>query len=438
MSRKQSLIQILEEIKLRRFHYELLAVGSLVYMFAAMNVMLIAAVMLAIGKEWSLDPVTIGVLFSAGYVGMFVGAISFGFLADLIGRKSMLLLSVLLMSILTALCGVSWDVPSMMIMRFLAGIGLGGALPQPGVYISEYVPARFRGRFIGLIETSWVYGALLSLLFPMFLIPTFGWRLTFATALLPLVLVPVIISRVPESIRFLERKRRLEDAAGILRRYLGIKIDPSSITTEIETEKVGVKELWSRKYVRRTILLWILWAVLVYTYHGIFLWLPSIYHRTFGLEVVKSIWWTLVVTLFQIPGYYLATFLLDPIGRKKVLIVFLTAAGIGCLLLWMKREISWILLWSCVISFFNLGSWAALYTYTPELYPTDIRGTGSGVAASMGRLSGIIAPTLTGYLYATAGLSGPFLAFFIAHILAAISTLMLGIETRKKILEEIS
>ena len=438
MSRKQSLIQILEEIKLRRFHYELLAVGSLVYMFAAMNVMLIAAVMLAIGKEWSLDPVTIGVLFSAGYVGMFVGAISFGFLADLIGRKSMLLLSVLLMSIFTALCGVSWDVSSMMVMRFLAGIGLGGTLPQPGVYISEYVPARFRGRFIGLIETSWVYGALLSLLFPMFLIPTFGWRLTFATALLPLVLVPVIISRVPESIRFLERKRRLEDAVGILRRYLGIEIDPSSITTEIETEKVGVKELWSRKYVRRTILLWILWAVLVYTYHGIFLWLPSIYHRTFGLEVVKSIWWTLVVTLFQIPGYYLATFLLDPIGRKKVLIVFLTAAGIGCLLLWMKIEINWILLWSCVISFFNLGSWAALYTYTPELYPTDIRGTGSGVAASIGRLSGIIAPTLTGYLYATAGLSGPFLVFFIAHILAAISTLILGIETRKKILEEIS
>lgn len=433
---ERGLIGFLETIPLTRFHYLLLLVNCLIYMFTAMNVMLIAHVMPAIREDWGLDPVTMGLLFSSGYVGMFFGAFGCGRLADLIGRRKTLLIVTGVMSVFTALCSISWDVPSMMILRFVAGIGLGGALPQPGIYVSEYVPARHRGKFLGLIETSWVYGALLSIIFPIFLIPTLGWRLTFLVSLIPLILIPLILLFTPESIRYLGKKGRVEEASELLKKHVGVELEVKLGGEALERGEVW--EIWSKNYLRRTVLLWILWAVLVYTYHGIFLWLPTIYVQTFGLKVVKSLWWTLLITLFQIPGYYLATFLLDQLGRKPVLITFLALAGVGCLLLSLSLELGWILIWSCVISFFNLGSWAALYTYTPELYPTRIRGTGSGIAASIGRLAGIFAPTITGYLYSATGVFGPFIVFFLAHLVAALSVYVLGVETKRRVLEEIS
>jgi putative MFS transporter len=178
--------------------------------------------------------------------------------------------------------------------------------------------------------------------------------------------------------------------------------------------------------------------VLVYTYHGIFIWLPSIYAAELGFPEVKAIWFVLVVTLFQIPGYYSATFLLDRLGRKPVLIGYLALAGVCSYLLGFATNMTSILVWSCAISFFNLGAWAGLYTYTPELYPTRIRGSGSGTAASLGRFAGIFAPTVTPLLWVSAGLWLPFVVFALAHGLAALSVAILGIETKGRVLEEIA
>lgn len=440
----RSLIEYLERAELSGFHYRLLLVSCLVYCFTAMNVMLIGATLPDIIRDWNLDLVIAGMLASAGYVGMFFGALSCGILADYVGRKRAILLTIVMMSVFTGLCSLSWDVLSMSALRFLAGIGLGGSLPQPGVYISEYVPAKYRGRFLGVTETSWVYGALLAILFPFFLLPVYGWRLTFLSAFVPLFLVPIVVYLLPESLRYLELKGRREEALVLLKRHRLIPTsdtDPSSSRTDLSTE-LSLKELWAPSYRSRTALLWISWAVLVYTYHGIFIWLPTIYSRPppvgMGLTLVKSLYWVLVVTLVQVPGYYSATFLLDRVGRKPILIAYLALAGIGSLLLGQSRDINSILFWSCVISFFNLGAWAGLYTYTPELYPTRMRGTGSGTAASIGRLAGVVAPTLTGFLWVTGGLPTAFAVFASVHILAALSIMLLGIETRGKALEVIS
>ncbi|RLG96858.1 MFS transporter [Candidatus Bathyarchaeota archaeon] len=441
MSERYTISELIEKQGVSSFHYLLLAFCSLIYALTAMNVMLISATLPAIVAEWEVDPVTVGAFLSAGYLGMFIGAIACGVLADLIGRKKTLILTISLMSVFTALCSVAWDVFSMSLLRFLAGIGLGGSLPQPGVYLTEFVPSRHRGRFIGLVETSWVYGVLLSIAFPYLLIPLLGWRLTFLVALIPLILIPVVGFFMPESLRYLELKGRLSEGLKILRR-LGITgIDVTKISRERAKRyslTEALRSLWSQTYRRRTALLWIGWAVLVYTYHGIFIWLPTIYAKGFGLGIMKSLFWILIVTAIQIPGYYSATFLLDPVGRKPILSTYLAVAGLGSFLLGLSMNINWVLLWSGVISFFNLGAWAALYTYTPELYPTSVRGTGSGFAASIGRAAGILAPILTGYVYATWGLAQTFNVFALAHILAAIATVILGIETKGMVLEEIS
>jgi len=434
---RANIYAVLDNTPLKKFHYLLLLLASFAYGLTAMNVMLIAPLVTSISKEWSLSIKEIGYMLSVGYLGMFIGALGFGRLTDIIGRKKVLIIVLILGALFTALCGLSPNVYSLYIFRFIAGLGLGGALPIPAVYVSEYIPVKKRGLFLGLVETSWVYGALLSLLIPYFTLPVFGWRITFFVALLPLFLLPLITIFLPESIRYLVEKGKLKEAKETLAKV--IRSRKINFKTKLaKGKKYSVKDLLSSRYVKRTILLFILWGSLVYTYHGIFLWLPTIYARQFNLKDVTSVWWTLIVTLFQIPGYYSASFFLDKIGRKKVLVIYLFVAGISSALLSITVSLKWVLLWSAMISFFNLGAWAGLYAYTPELYPTEIRGTGSGAAASFGRVVGILAPSLTGYLFSMSGLFGPFLAFSLVHLIASFSVLILGIETMKKTLEEIS
>jgi len=443
----ETIAEHLEKAPLTRFHYGLLLLGSLIYGFTAMNVLLIAAVLSPIITELGLQqqPLVSGLLLSMGYLGMFVGALFCGILADHIGRKKTLLFTISTMTVFTALNSVAPDPALMAVLRFLAGIGLGGSLPQPGVYVSEYVPAKYRGRFIGLVETSWVYGALLSLLFPFFLFPAFGWRPTFLVALIPLFLVPVVAFFAPESRRYLQLKGRTSEAMELLKKHRLVSPDfeEAKLGSTAKYKRYGVsealRELFSLAFRRRTAMLWISWAVLVYTYHGIFIWLPTFYAGPpLNFSIVRSIQWVLIVTLAQVPGYYTGALLLDRAGRKPVAAVYLAMAGVGSVLLSLALEPNAILLWSVVISFFNLGAWSALYAYTPELYPTRVRGTGSGAAASIGRLAGVIAPTATPLLYAYGSLGAAFTVFALVHFLGAVTIAALGVETKGKALEEIS
>ncbi|MCS7369144.1 MAG: MFS transporter, partial [archaeon GBS-70-058] len=290
----------------------------------------------------------------------------------------------------------------------------------------------------------WVYGAILSLLFPYLLLPKFGWRNTFLVSLIPLSLIPPIILFIPESLRYLQFKGEINTALNLLKKHNLIPRDVEfkSVFEKYTAKSYRVSEalmkLWSKNYWKRTLMLWILWASLVYTYHGIFIWLPAIYVKEFGFTVVKSIEWTLIVTLAQIPGYYSAALMLDHVGRKPIEVLYLFAAGFGSFMLSLSRDPTSILICSIIISFFNLGAWSALYAYTPELYPTEIRGTGSGAAASIGRIAGIIAPTATPLIYAYWGLNAAFIVFASIHFLGALATLILGFETKGRILEELA
>jgi putative MFS transporter len=429
---------ILNNAKLGRFHYTILVLTSLIYMLTALNVMLIGAVIRPISLEWGLDIIVAGYIISIGFLGMFFGAIIFGRLSDIIGRRKTIIFVLVIEAVFTALHGLAYDTYSLAILRFLAGIGLGAALPQPGIYISEYVPVEYRGRFLGIVETSWVYGALLSLLFPYVIIPNYGWRMAFIVGLLPIILIPFVLTYLPESIRYMLKRGLINRIKEVLvTNGLADRDTPIEYKDEEIKVRYGIKDIFSRKYISRTVLLALLWVVLVYTYYAVFIWLPTLYAKEFGLTIVKSLFWTIVITLFQIPGYYSATFLLDKIGRKRVLGIYLIIAGVASMLLGLIIDQTWVFIWSAAISFFNLGAWAGLYTYTPELYPTEVRGAGSGFAASMGRIAGIIAPTVTAYLYAISGLFGPYVIIALVHVIGGIAVILIGIETMGRTLEEL-
>ena len=155
-----SLARYLEKVPLSALHFKLLLVGMLAYMFAGMNTVLIAPALDLISRELRLDPFYTGLLITSFYIGMFLGAFTCGYLSDRVGRRKMMILTTLIHTIFTALFSQARDFSTAFIIRLIAGYGAGGLLPLPGVYVAEFTPARYRGRFLGLVETSWVFGAL--------------------------------------------------------------------------------------------------------------------------------------------------------------------------------------------------------------------------------------------------------------------------------------
>ena len=432
-----TVVEALENVPIRRFHYTLLAVCSLLYAFAGMNLLTIALALTDVGRDLGLTTYQLGWVVGVLYLGMFLGALTCGRLSDIVGRKKAIVITTTIHSVFIALCSLARDFLSITVLRVLAGYGLGGLLPLPGVYISEYIPATHRGRFLGIVETSWVFGALLASGLAVVIMPAYGWRTYFLTALTPLALVPVTWLTVPESIRFLEERGRVEEAVSILRTK-GLLTGSLDLTGRGRRKSVvWYRELFTDRYAVRTVVLWVLWASLVYTYHGIFVWLKKFFVVVGSIQN-PLLFYFLTTLIGQVPGYFTATALLDMVGRKKVLTAYLTVAGLGCLMFIASRTPMRVFLATCVIGFGNLGAWVGLYTYTPELYPTRIRGVGSGAAASIGRIAGFIQGPVTGFILTSLGLAATFMEFTLIHVVAAVVVAALGIETRWRVLEEIS
>ncbi len=429
--------EYLEKVSISTFHYTLLISLALGWAFDAMCAGLISTVTAPLEKEWNLSPTMMGLLLSCWLVGMLLGGISIGRLADLIGRKKASITALLLFSVPTGLVATSRGPFDVAILRLLAGIGSSGYMVVASTLLSEYIPARRRGSFVAFLESSWAFGWLLAMYFGRILAPEKGWRAVFFAGFLPLIVLPLIMLKVPESLRYLEEKGRFTEMKRVLS-LLNLKLETRT-QRAIRKEKSKISELFSSKYRKRTFMLWIHWFCIVLAYWGIFLWLPRILYG-YGISFVRSLDYAIIITLAQIPGYWSGALLIDKIGRKSILASYMTLAGIGSYLFAISRSEIEVLIWAIIVSFFNLGAWGATYAYTPELYPTRIRGTGAGSANSVGRVGGIVGPYLVGALLElTRGNTYLiFLVFSIVHIISAVTVALLGEETKGRILEEIS
>ena len=436
----------LEYLPLGSFQYKLLAVTGLGWLFDAMDTGLIAFVLPVLAREWSLSPAQTGWIGSIGLIGMALGAVLAGTIADRIGRKQVFTLTVLLYSISTGLCAVAWNYESLLVFRFLVGFGLGGELPVAATLMSEYAPAHLRGRFIVLLESFWALGWLAAACIAYLLIPVYGWQAAFVIGTLPALYVFVLRLHMPESVRYLLSKGRVDEAKEIIRaieRQLKLPEKPfldqlAPQTVQAETvETPGFLSLWAKGMRRRTIMLWCAWFGIVFSYYGIFMWLPSIVYAQ-GFEIVKTFEYVLVMTLAQLPGYYAAAWLVDVIGRRYTLGLFLLMSGVCSFFFGNAGSVAMLLMWGAAMSFFNLGAWGVIYTYTPEQYPTSMRALGSGWAAGFGRIGGMIAPMLVGVMIAQAfPLQNIFLMFASVFVLISVTVVLLGKESKRQTLEEL-
>lgn len=436
-------LERLEALPVGRFHYKLLLVTGLGWLFDSMDTGLIAFILPVLAKEWGLAPGQMGLIGSIGLIGMALGAVISGTVADRIGRKKVFTITVLLYSIASAFCALSWNYQSLLVFRFLVGFGLGGELPVAATLVSEYAPSRVRGRFIVLLESFWGLGWIAAACIAYFFIPVYGWRMAFLIGALPALYVCLIRLHMPESVRYLLTRGRVDEARQIvlsLEKQLHV---PSALFTgETETvpvvAKTSFRELWKKPFMSRTIMLWLVWFGINFSYYGIFMWLPSLVFQQ-GFTVVKTFEYVLIMTLAQLPGYYCAAWLVDKIGRKYTLSAFLLFSGVASYFFGHASTAATLMMWGSVMSFFNLGAWGVLYTYTPEQYPTAIRALGSGWAAGFGRFGGMAAPMMVGALLARSfGFASVFYMFALVFAAVAVIVLSLGVESKQKDLESLS
>ncbi|KJV39823.1 niacin transporter NiaP [Acinetobacter brisouii] len=435
------LVSRVQRLPIGRFHYNLLWMVGLGWMFDAMDTGIIAFIMTKLVHDWSLTPVESGWIVSIGFVGMAIGAVFSGALADRFGRKNTFASTLVIYSIATGLCAFAPNLTVLLVCRFIVGLGLGGQLPVAVTLVSEYVPAQVRGRFIVLLESFWGLGWLVAALISYFLIPHFGWHIAFLIGGLPLFYVWVIFSKVPESVPYLINRNHIEEAHMLiqkLERQAGVEvIQEIEVQPVAHQQKVSFQQLWQKPFVRRTLMLWLIWFGIVFSYYGIFTWLPSLLVKQ-GYDIVKSFEYVLFMILAQLPGYVVASWLVEKLGRKATLAGFIGFCAVSAYFFGQASSDSEIMLWGCLMSFFNLGAWGVLYTYTPEQYPANIRAFGSGWAAAIGRIGGIVAPIVVTHLIVDPeAFHHVFMMFTLVLLAVAAVILMLGEETQGKTLESI-
>ena len=420
------------------------------WMFDAMDQGMVSGVMAAIGKDWSLTTGQLGFIGSIGMLGMALGAALSGMVADKLGRRTVITLTLIIYGVASLLSGFAGSYPVLLILRFCTGFGLGGELPAASTLISELSPKKIRGRNVIFLESFWAWGWIVASLVAYLLIPAYGWRIAFIVGGIPALFAAVLRMKIPESPRYLANKGKVEEAdklvskmeleAGIAK-DTNVAVNRDNGNTVTKTQRITFVELWSKKYIRSTLVLWIIWFGINFGYYGFVLWTPSLLVAK-GYLMIKSFEFTFIMCLAQLPGYFSAAYLVEKVGRKKVLFAYFIGTAISAWLFGHAGSTATVLVFGCMLYFFSLGAWGCVYAYTPEVYPTSARATGSGWASAFGRLGAFLAPLVvpvvynlfgeaTGYGYVFAMLAGVFTV--VAFVVG-----IFGKETMGKSLEEIT
>jgi len=425
-------------------HTRLLTGSGVGWALDAMDVGLISFVIAQLVVVWNVEAADLSWVASAGFLGMAIGASVGGLLADKVGRRQVFALTLLVYGIFTGLSALSWSIGALVALRFLVGLGLGAELPVASTLVSEFAPARIRGRIVVILESFWAVGWTAAALIGYFVVPTSddGWRWALAFGAVPAVYAIVVRLKMPESVRFLESKGRHAEAEKIVQSFEDAAAVPATTgaaeraaqaAPAVTTDQPKLS-LFGSVLRRRTISLWLVWFCVNFSYYGAFIWLPTLLVAQ-GFSLVRSFEYTLIITLAQLPGYAVSAWLVEKWGRRVTLATFLCGSAIAAGLFGTAGDVTAILIFGSMMSFFNLGAWGALYAVTPEIYPTRVRGTGAGWAAGFGRLASIIAPLCVPGLLALGGVVLPFGVFAAVFAVAAIAALTLP-DLRGKALED--
>jgi putative MFS transporter len=442
----------LERLPMSWVQGRLLLMGGLGYTFDAANNAVLAFILPSAAALFGLGNTQTGLLGSSILIGYLFGAFFAGTLGDLIGRKKVMMYALALYCAGSLLGAFSPSFEFLFCTRVISGLGTGAESAIVAPFLAEFIQSRYRGRYLGSLSGFFSFGFVLAALLGYAVVPASkaGWRIVQILTALPIVLLLWWRRALPESPRWLLQQGRSVEADQVVsamedevRRRAGRLPDISSVPMPAAGMRRGgsfvdnLRALWSPNLKRSTAMLWALWISITFSYYGFFTWIPTLLVKH-GLTITKGFAYSIVIYLAQIPGYYSAAFLSEKLDRKWTIILYMLAGALSALMMANARDEKAITLFGFFLSFFMNGTYAGIYAYTPEIYPTAFRATGMGVASAFGRIGGILAPIIIGFAYTGIGFAGVFTITTAVLIAGALTVGVLGIGTTGRTLEEIA
>ncbi|EPF5944610.1 MFS transporter, partial [Acinetobacter baumannii] len=428
--------EIIDHARLKPIHWRVILLSALIIIFDGYDLVIYGVALPKLMQEWQIDTITAGFLGSVALFGMMFGAIIFGSLSDKLesygfSRKKLIVLCIIFFSGFTLSCSYATNPQSFGIFRFLAGLGLGGVMPNVIALMTEYAPKKLRATLVSLMFSGYAVGGMCSALLGIWLVPQFGWKIMFMMGGLPLLLLPLIWYLLPESIDYLVRRKNTEEAFKILKQIDNSLTYNNQMQISLHNEnqavsKSPVKDLFAENRGSVTLLFWtsvFMALILVYALGN---WLPKLMVEA-GYDLSTSLVFLFALNIGGMLGAIFGGYLADRFNLAKVLCTLFASGAIALFLL--SYSLPTFILYMCiaVAGAASIGGQILLLAYMSQYYSSNIRATGLGMALGVGRLGAILGPILCGWLLSLSlPLTYNFIALAIPCMIAVISVSMIN------------
>lgn len=418
----------IDSSKFGKFHWLILIVCSLLMIFDGYDLFLFGVVIPVVMNEWGLTPVQAGTLGSYSLFGMMFGALLLGTLADKIGRKKGIVISFILFSVATFLTGFASTPTEFGIYRFLAGLGCGGLMPNAVALINELSPKKMRNTMVTLMFSGFSLGGVLAAGLGIYIMPKFGWEMMFFAAILPLLILPFIIIYLPESIAFMVRNGREDEAKVLLRKMQPDNHDITSDTQLVFPEKVDRKgsllDLFSEGRLIGTLAFWVAFFCCLLMVYALGSWLPKLMNNA-GYSLGSSLSFLLALNFGGAVGAIFGGILGDRYNLGKVIIAFFLVSVVSISLMGFNSPMPVLYTLITIAGATVIGTQILIYAAVAQFYGMSFRSTGLGWASAVGRTGAIFGPILGGFLLAAElPLKANFIVFALPGVVAAIAMMI--------------
>lgn len=432
MSNKVNINTLIDEAKFTPFHWGVLFWCLIIIIFDGYDLVIYGVALPLLMQEWALTNVQAGLLASTALFGMMFGAMSFGTLSDKIGRKKTIMICVALFSGFTFLGAFASNPTEFGILRFLAGLGIGGVMPNVVALMTEYAPKRIRSTLVAVMFSGYAIGGMTSALLGAWLVPQFGWKIMFYIGVIPLVLLPVIWKFLPESLLYLSAKKQVEQSHTIIQKIspeLKINQDTQFVVNEVlKGDEAPLKALFQKGRSFSTFMFWIAFFMCLLMVYALGSWLPKLMIQA-GYSLGASMIFLFALNIGGMIGAIGGGALADRFHIKKVLTIMFICGATALILLGFNSPQFVLYSLIAVAGAATIGSQILLYTFVAQYYPTTVRSTGMGWASGIGRIGAIVGPVLTGALL---NLELPhqmnFLAIAIPGVIAALAVFLVNLK----------
>lgn len=437
----------LERLPMTKYQWRLFAIIATAWMFDSMDLAALTFILGPISSEFQLSGTSAGALASVSFAGMIIGASVSGVLGDRFGRRPVFTTSMIAWGLGSLGAALTHDVTFLLVCRFVIGLGMGAEFPVAQAMLTEFVPAHSRGKFLGWLEGFWPIGFIVCGVLALVIVPTFGWRSIFFVMAACSLFALIVRRGVPESPRWYAATGQLDKAEETLIKFeervarsSGRPLpapEPVVHSLSVGSAKVPIVELFGPVYRRRTIMMWTVWFCTLLGYYGITTWMGKLLSDA-GMTTAKSIGYVVLMALWGIPGFLLSSVLLERVGRKPVIAGFILLSAAAAYVYGGASSETELLVTGSIMQFFFFGMWSALYAYTPEVFPNRARATGCGTSSALGRVGALIGPLVVPVVLQAYGAKAAFLVAAVFFVLGGLIVLVLGPETKNKVLEDVS